>query len=604
MPALVSVIDIRANAPESGGAAPYPIDRKRKWHSKVATGCLKCKERRIKCSEEKPGCRRCTKLGVACPGYRYRTARVFEIQPRTGPLFECTLEKERHDFFVDVGSKVLATFQLNSIEFWTRLAPQLGQRHPAVRHGLTALGAVQAPLHSLSLVQLQPWPRSVVSQLAMLHLQKSMHIFRTADPATIPVEVSLACCLLFTAMQFWVEKTASLHTHILAAYRILQERIGPIPSQWIHSSAISKEFAASYIPSLNEMINQACTFSDGFPPSASGIPLDYHHGLDLDQIATISSKEGTVDVVDRLLKCILRTNTQIPASSSLEQNISLAFEAIERKVRELQEGTVLRVGGYDWTHIRLHVQVAQVMFEGLHHNGEVEYDACKKGFISIVAYCQRLIHLDAADPPNTELVLSAHLGVLPPLFFVATKCRDPVIRHEALKLLHEASVSERGWTSCQAFCLASFVVEQERILNKLQLNAGTSDDIRYRISLKDIDVSGQPYTATITYEIYASNINGDSQHCSNRSLSKCSSEGIGRWRSTIEYPFDPVVELDGAPCPMPGKVLRASGYSSILLFRPPSKCHCERENRATWLTGTSKMFALDVELKAPLGQRS
>ena len=44
--ALTSVINIRSDGSEDG-PAPYSRNRKRRWHSKVATGCLKCKERRI-----------------------------------------------------------------------------------------------------------------------------------------------------------------------------------------------------------------------------------------------------------------------------------------------------------------------------------------------------------------------------------------------------------------------------------------------------------------------------------------------------------------------------------------------------------------------------
>jgi hypothetical protein len=403
-----------------------------------------------------------------------------------------------------------------------------------------------------------------------------MHIIGTADPATLPVEVSLACCMLFTALQFWLEKSSSLHTHILAAYRILQEKLGPELYRWTQSQAIPREFAAVYIPALNELINQACTFSDNFPTATSGIPADYHLGFDLEQIPTISSKEGAVNAVDKLLKCILRMGNEGQASPTLEKKMMIALDSLKYKLIKLQHAGVL-CKEYDWTHLQLHLQVARIMFQGLGREDEVGFDSCTAEFVSIVAYCKRLVHLDAYDPPNVTGNLSAHLGLLSPLFFVATRCRASIIRREALKVLHEVGVSERGWTSCQAFALAKFVVKEEETLNKFPRERGTAAQIRRRIRLHDIEVSGVSHTATISYDIFSPSMDRDNQSSSSPSSNR-DLEDVVRRRSAIPYPSHPVVEVDGGPCAIPGKVLRASGYSSILLLRPPLPCHCKFEN--------------------------
>ncbi|CVL04960.1 uncharacterized protein FMAN_12969 [Fusarium mangiferae] len=36
---------------------------------KARTGCSTCKRRKVKCDEQLPGCKRCAKIGVECPGY-------------------------------------------------------------------------------------------------------------------------------------------------------------------------------------------------------------------------------------------------------------------------------------------------------------------------------------------------------------------------------------------------------------------------------------------------------------------------------------------------------------------------------------------------------
>lgn len=43
-----------------------------------STGCLKCRQRKIRCDEERPGCKRCRIHGVVCPGFK--TARKGDIE--------------------------------------------------------------------------------------------------------------------------------------------------------------------------------------------------------------------------------------------------------------------------------------------------------------------------------------------------------------------------------------------------------------------------------------------------------------------------------------------------------------------------------------------
>ncbi|PPJ53140.1 hypothetical protein CBER1_11737 [Cercospora berteroae] len=48
-----------------------------------STGCLKCRQRKIRCSEERPGCRKCLVHGVACPGYKVARKGDIEFHDQT-----------------------------------------------------------------------------------------------------------------------------------------------------------------------------------------------------------------------------------------------------------------------------------------------------------------------------------------------------------------------------------------------------------------------------------------------------------------------------------------------------------------------------------------
>ncbi|KAG6019875.1 hypothetical protein E4U41_003049 [Claviceps citrina] len=49
-----------------------PSSRQKKYAPKVRTGCLTCRNRRVKCDENKPACRRCSRSGLHCQGSLYQ----------------------------------------------------------------------------------------------------------------------------------------------------------------------------------------------------------------------------------------------------------------------------------------------------------------------------------------------------------------------------------------------------------------------------------------------------------------------------------------------------------------------------------------------------
>ncbi|KAI8961553.1 hypothetical protein F5Y11DRAFT_223555 [Daldinia sp. FL1419] len=56
---------------------------------------------------------------------------------------------------------------------------------------------------------------------------------------------------------------------------------------------------------------------------------------------------------------------------------------------------------------------------------------------------------------------SADLGIVPPLFVVATKCRDPVVRRQAIQLLRTSSRREGMWDSELAARIGMWIMEIE-----------------------------------------------------------------------------------------------------------------------------------------------
>ncbi|KAH0495309.1 hypothetical protein TgHK011_008871 [Trichoderma gracile] len=72
---------------DSGSEAARPAKRGRRSNPKVKTGCLNCKQRRIKCDEQRPSCSQCIRSKKECSGYPaptrgLRTAVDVRIAPK------------------------------------------------------------------------------------------------------------------------------------------------------------------------------------------------------------------------------------------------------------------------------------------------------------------------------------------------------------------------------------------------------------------------------------------------------------------------------------------------------------------------------------------
>lgn len=73
--------------PDVPASSPEPTrTRKRACTSKVRTGCITCKERRVKCDEVKPTCLRCAKAGQLCKGYTSLHREEQRRPPRPEPV--------------------------------------------------------------------------------------------------------------------------------------------------------------------------------------------------------------------------------------------------------------------------------------------------------------------------------------------------------------------------------------------------------------------------------------------------------------------------------------------------------------------------------------
>ncbi|KIV81615.1 hypothetical protein PV11_03786 [Exophiala sideris] len=358
-----------------------------------------------------------------------------------------------------------------------------------------------------------------------------MNLLRAAAPDTLPIETILTCCVLFLAVEIWTEKKTHAALHILAAHNILNGKRAALP----HSS----EVATVYKPMVDELVVQACTFGDDFPPPNSRLSSYYKLDYGLEKVDSVWNWKDALDVLNQLLKCVLRVTSR-PVSCPLRSKVKSALGRFSDVLEELHtseappsEGSM---AGEEYCHLRFHHRVAYIMLHTLGQEDESSYDDFLEDFGFVLQCCETMMKQRVSNAASrSPSLVSPTLGLLPPLFFVATKCRDTVTRHKALDLLHDTSVSERQWTSCMATALAKFVVDQEADGLSALAKGDSTTKATKRIRLLHAHFTGAEHKVDLEYAVF---LDGQLQ---------------GICTAILPYKSHPSVEIDGVTATMSRK---------------------------------------------------
>ncbi|KAJ9609050.1 hypothetical protein H2200_006821 [Cladophialophora chaetospira] len=204
--------------------------KRRQFHHKVATGCINCKQRRVKCDEAKPECRRCTSSAQHCRGYIIRQAWIFEpgdgskafsnvVSPVTGMLSDglgTGYERRQIYFFNEliVAKMSVWYFTKSALDGWLYYVRQCAQSIQAVRYlalaVATRLGAYL-------------WSGGSQSRTACKHYIQGLSALTSSTEALDP-DTTLVCSQLIAVYEYLnpIETAPEALEHFAAMIRILK----------------------------------------------------------------------------------------------------------------------------------------------------------------------------------------------------------------------------------------------------------------------------------------------------------------------------------------------------------------------------------------------
>ena len=475
--------------------AAVPKKQVRASRPKVRTGCRTCKRRRIKCDQQKPHCNRCVKAKVECEGYGifipFHSSTCLQSQhklpiPPTashGFIFYRGLnslsqltefESASYDFARQCTVADLSTLQC--VHFWTNSVLAGCHSDPAILHAILALGAAHRS-HSLNLPNEPMASTKSFSQVAYTHYGKAIKHLQTrltSDDAD-NCRIILVVCLILLVFDLLQERGPGAMMHLHHGRRILKMLYSPKSPK-----ALSFTQDLLYLPPNTQSINeeliyqfgqmdlQSTNFGSGRPqfclvddPDASD-PFSYLVpekfvsiddagryilimmndcwrlvGMEADTKKLNSSNVEAVAHRHRLLTSLRRWEQAFEASEIKSSVMSLSIDPDARKAITLQIHHAL---------ITIKVTVC------LSYPDEMVYD-------SLLPFQSRIVSLADALLPHMS-TFSLDVAIVQPLYHTAVHCRHPVVRRQAVDLLHRAG-KEGLWDSSMLEILGRQVIKCE-----------------------------------------------------------------------------------------------------------------------------------------------
>jgi Fungal specific transcription factor domain len=212
----------------------------------------------------------------------------------------------------------------------------------------------------------------------------------------------------------------------------------------------------------------------GIPPLYWDIHKVWH--LDIpDSFADIHAAQRCWDfLMDRVLQFYRRTTfnrAYAPASADTPASIAQqhamyrqqleAFEAAFQPLLDCAihpDGTVTHAATLV---LSLYQKCVSIMLATVPQNSEMIYDYFLPEFKYITRTCACLIAAQDSTqlPRNTRF--SFEIGIIPPLHLTATKCRDPVVRREAIDLMFASPRQEGMWDGVLSARIGRWIVSCE-----------------------------------------------------------------------------------------------------------------------------------------------
>ncbi|KAL9116215.1 MAG: hypothetical protein Q9227_000586 [Pyrenula ochraceoflavens] len=471
-------------------------ERQRRFGAKTRTGCTTCKARHLKCDESKPICCRCAKSGRKCL-YDSTRSIPFEVfdDPAERKLFQHFREKTINQWS-----------GLDDYQFWNGPITQASLSHPEIRHVITAIAARHEGIDK-GLTKENGLDESPEYAAAVEQSNKAIALLR--DPCSnLPIGVLIISCVLFTIFESLQDDQIPIR-YIKNAMDLVKSL-----STHAHGTPSTEEMIflrAEIFPMLARICQRFYTGLD--QPFALRVYLSTTPRKTLmepDMPSCFSSLLEANSYLDKY-RTWAHMNTSRPLLAGkpvfgpeaqlrldrLTQEWNKALDASLGQTKSFPSSVLMSQFRRDVALLKAHQKFILLRLHATTLATEAAYDSLYTDLREMIT----LYQLSLRDGSEQSLQpcyqrpynFGLSSGVIEPLFFAATRCRDPTLRREAIDLLRISSIPREGiWDPMVMSLLAEAVMDLEE--EGLLPSPRSSSDIP--LSSRIVLVSMAFYSAT------------------------------------------------------------------------------------------------------------
>ncbi|KAH6695858.1 hypothetical protein BKA61DRAFT_531494 [Leptodontidium sp. MPI-SDFR-AT-0119] len=506
----------------------------RRSHPKVKSGCLTCKDRRVKCDEQRPFCKRCIRFGVQCDGYplpkraksvvqrpkaillpKFHNIRTHQTPYAAPSLTKFESDEESMCFTIFSKNTAYEIFPNVEMGRLRLMFLQACEARDAIRHAIVALGALDMTSRVRSQGHIRDAARRDFGNTASHHYQFAIQQYAKAIKYAQleggrDFRTALMTCLVILSFEGWVGnhevavQQIRIGTQLLMEWKERQKEI-PAPKPSDDENVLAHVFTRLSIQLRPPAKNRPPQPSA--PTSLPPLKIDVPQSLQKMPLTFISLGEAgnfyglivrfAVTFVSQGLSRIARkgslTGAYTPgaASEPIPPEVIKAQAVLTDSLHQwmaafapLKNGAEFKDLDQKKACITLELQMKATYMGTIKSlaQDEMAFDAYYHIYRDIVDLSEALLN---CSPASKVPKFCFDSGVIIPLWFTGHKCRDPVLRRRVIALLLTFPRREGVWDSV----FAGLVIEVLRGFEEDYIDGGRVPGwARIRTTNFDIDI--------------------------------------------------------------------------------------------------------------------
>lgn len=378
-------------------------------------------------------------------------------------------QTQNFDYFRSVCTKDFSGYF--QVSLWEKLVLKTAYEEPCISHAIVALGS----LHRSQMYPSDIQQSASTTEYSMRYYHKAIvTLNQRLENCSMSWELAILSSLVFLTLELLVGQDVVALMHLKSGFKMLKgirdrfsrysadgEIVPKIPSACPLSGNLHDLFSA-----FARLDVQAATLEGAYEPDDFGtITLP-------DRFTSILLARDALNSIFAAMYSLLQQNresskktlpyTPLPAETAikLEQiktllnNWSdlLALFSRQNKVSLEQQ-------------VSIDILIIQRTAAWIHtstffNRDQLSYDFFYLAFTQIVDLAQKVVDTDGGDNKTSRSRFSLDVGLIQPLLYVATHCRDPALRRRAIKIM-EGLGREGVYEGPSSAAVAKWVVKME-----------------------------------------------------------------------------------------------------------------------------------------------